>query len=224
MIFVLEDDRGIRELIIYTLQNTGFHAFGFTHPKDFWEQLAKKTPDLLLLDIMLPSEDGLTILKKLRANILYKKLPIMLITAKGQEFDKVLGLDSGADDYLVKPFGMMELLSRVKALLRRVETQCEDEKWQFGNVVLDKKAHQVYICQKPVELTNKEFEILKLLLKNVGIVLTRDELLTKIWGYDYAGETRTVDVHIKTLRQKLGLDGNIIETIRSIGYKIGSEK
>lgn len=224
MIFCLEDDRGIRELIIYTLHNTGFEALGFSQPRDFWQALSEKKPHLILLDIMLPGEDGIAILKKLRQHSLYKKLPIILITAKGTEYDKVLGLDSGADDYLVKPFGMMELISRVKALLRRTQGDQEVDKWQYGNVILDKKAHQVTVANQAIDLTPKEFELLKLLLINVGIVVTREEMLTKIWGYDFVGETRTVDVHIKSLRQKLGSEGSIIETIRSVGYKIGDRK
>ena len=222
MIYLVEDDNSIRELVIYTLQSTGFEAKGFACGADFWEGMKKEQPSLVLLDIMLPDEDGLTILRKLRGAAGTEKLPVMMLTAKGTEYDKVIGLDSGADDYLPKPFGMMELVSRVRALLRRALPERERKLYQIGTIVLDVEKHEVTVDGKPVTLTYKEFELLGYLMENEGIVLSRDRLLSKIWGYDFDGETRTVDVHIRTLRQKLGDSGNIIETIRGVGYKIES--
>lgn len=220
MIFLVEDDNSIRELVIYTLQSTGIPATGFSCAKDFWEAMKPRVPSLVLLDIMLPDEDGLTILKKIRTSPAIEKLPVIMLTAKGTEYDKVIGLDSGADDYIPKPFGMMELVSRVKAVLRRTEPEPKAGTWQIGSVRLDTGKHAVTVEEKPVTLTFKEFELLCYLMENEGIVLTRDQLLSKIWGYDFDGETRTVDVHIRTLRQKLGLGGNYIETIRGVGYKM----
>lgn len=222
MIYLVEDDNSIRELVIYTLQSTGFEAKGFACGADFWEGMKKGQPSLVLLDIMLPDEDGLMILRKLRGAAGTEKLPVMMLTAKGTEYDKVIGLDSGADDYLPKPFGMMELVSRVRALLRRALPERERKLYQIGTIVLDVEKHEVTVDGKPVTLTYKEFELLGYLMENEGIVLSRDRLLSKIWGYDFDGETRTVDVHIRTLRQKLGDSGNIIETIRGVGYKIES--
>mgnify|MGYP001431275940 CR=1 FL=1 len=186
------------------------------------EGMKEDMPELVLLDIMLPDEDGLSILRKLRGTAATQKLPVMMLTAKGTEYDKVIGLDSGADDYLPKPFGMMELVSRVRALLRRTATAPEKVRkfYQIGLVSVDVEKHEVLVDGKPVTLT--EFELLEKLMRNQGIVLTRDQLLTEIWGYDFDGETRTVDVHIRTLRQKLGIGGNIIETIRGVGYKADS--
>ena len=220
MIYLVEDDDSIRELVIYTLQTTGFQAKGFACAKDFWEEMKKEMPRLVLLDIMLPDEDGLTILKKLRESGHTARLPIIMLTAKGTEYDKVVGLDSGADDYIPKPFGMMELVSRIKALLRRAEPEQKAGAHQVGPISVDLSKHSVKVKGEPVTLTFKEFELLCYLMENEGIVLTRDQLLSKIWGYDFDGETRTVDVHIRTLRQKLGVASSYIETIRGVGYKM----
>lgn len=220
MIYLVEDDNSIRELVIYTLQSTGMEATGFSCAKDFWNAMKTETPSLILLDIMLPDEDGLTILKKLRAASGTERLPVIMLTAKGTEYDKVIGLDNGADDYIPKPFGMMELVSRVKAVLRRTKPEQKPNQYRIGPVAVDVGKHTVTVEEKPVTLTFKEFELLSYLMENEGIVLTRDQLLSKIWGYDFDGETRTVDVHIRTLRQKLGLGGNYIETIRGVGYKM----
>lgn len=220
MIYLVEDDNSIRELVVYTLRNTGFEARGFACGADFWEAMKQDTPQMVLLDIMLPDEDGLTILKKIRAASGTERLPVMMLTAKGSEYDKVIGLDNGADDYLPKPFGMMELVSRVKAVLRRSEPEKKEKFYQVGPVAVDISKHEVTVNGSPVVLTFKEFELLCCLMENEGIVLSRDRLLSKVWGYDFDGETRTVDVHIRTLRQKLGLGGNYIETIRGVGYKM----
>ncbi len=220
MIYLVEDDNSIRELVIYTLQTTGFEARGFACAGDFWEAMKKGKPDMVLLDIMLPDEDGLTILRRLRDSHQTAKLPVIMLSAKGTEFDKVIGLDSGADDYIPKPFGMMELVSRVKALLRRVEPERKVHKLQLGSIVVDQNKHTVTVDGDPVTLTYKEFELLCCLMEHQGMVLNRDQLLSKIWGYDFDGETRTVDVHIRTLRQKLGEASNCIETIRGVGYKM----
>lgn len=220
MIYLVEDDDSIRELVIYTLQTTGFQARGFACAKDFWDALRAEEPRLVLLDIMLPDEDGLTILKKLRSSGQTARMPVIMLTAKGTEYDKVVGLDSGADDYIPKPFGMMELVSRVKALLRRSEPEQKTDSRQVGPIAVDLSKHTVKVDGSPVILTYKEFELLCYLMENAGIVLTRDQLLSKIWGYDFDGETRTVDVHIRTLRQKLGDASRYIETIRGVGYKM----
>ncbi len=223
MIYCVEDDGGIRELVVYTLNNTGFEAEGFSGGKDLFAALERSMPKLILLDIMLPGEDGISILKRLRASSATRQIPIILLTAKSTEYDKVIGLDSGADDYLAKPFGMMELISRIKAVLRRTESTDGANEYGFGKVKLNVKSHTVAVDGRLTELTLKEFELLKFLLKNQGAVLTRDMLLENIWGYDFGGETRTVDVHIRTLRQKLGAEGGIIETVRGVGYRIGGE-
>lgn len=220
MIYLVEDDNSIRELVIYTLQTTGFAAKGFVCARDFWEEMKNELPSLVLLDIMLPDEDGLTILQKLRGANHTAKLPVIMLTAKGTEYDKVVGLDSGADDYIPKPFGMMELVSRIRALLRRAEPEKKGGVHQVGPIVVDMGKHTVKVGGNPVTLTFKEFELLCYLMENEGIVLTRDQMLTKIWGYDFDGETRTVDVHIRTLRQKLGTASSYIETIRGVGYKM----
>ena len=214
MIFCVEDDDNIRELVIYTLETTGLEARGFADGTAFMEALAFDTPELVLLDIMLPGEDGLEILKKLKNSSKTKDIPVIMVTAKGSEYDKVVGLDSGADDYVTKPFGMMELISRIKAVLRRSGKQQDKTKLTVGEISLDTKKHEV---------TLKEFELLEKLMRNQGIVLTRDQLLTEIWGYDFDGETRTVDVHIRTLRQKLGEQGSLVKTVRGVGYRIGGE-
>lgn len=220
MIYLVEDDDSIRELVIYTLQTTGLPAKGFSCAKEFWEAVKNEVPSMALLDIMLPDEDGLTILRKLRDSRSTAKLPVIMLTARGTEYDKVLGLNSGADDYIPKPFGMMELVARVKALLRRTEPETKTGSYRLGTVVVDLNKHTVKADGEPVSLTYKEFELLVFLMENEGIVLTRDQLLSKIWGYDFDGETRTVDVHIRTLRQKLGEASRYIETIRGVGYKM----
>lgn len=224
MIYCVEDDSGIRELVVYSLENTGFKAIGFESGKQFFEELeAGRQPDLVLLDIMLPGEDGISILKRLRKEPKTKKLPVILLTAKDTEFDKVVGLDSGADDYVTKPFGIMELISRIKAVLRRVDALKDsraDSEYRIENVVLNTAKHTVEVDEKPVVLTLKEFEVLRLLMQNQGAVMTRDVLLERIWGYDFDGETRTIDVHIRTLRQKLGSGGHLIKTVRGVGYRI----
>lgn len=225
MIYLVEDDDSIRELVLYTLHTTGFEAEGFRNAADFWQALEKELPQLVLLDIMLPDEDGLHILKRLRAGAETADLPVMMLTAKSSEYDRVVGLDSGADDYMPKPFGMMELVSRVRALLRRAaKPAAEDKLFTAGSLAVDVKRRAVTVDGEPVILTYKEFELLCYLLENRGVVLSRDQILTKIWDYNYSGETRTVDVHIRTLRQKLGKAGGYIETIRGLGYKIGGEE
>lgn len=223
MIFCVEDDSNIRELVVYTLESTGFQAHGFEDGSSFLEALALETPELVLLDIMLPGEDGLEILKKLKNSSKTKDIPVIMVTAKGSEYDKVVGLDSGADDYVTKPFGMMELISRIKAVLRRSGKQQDKTKLSVGGICLDTKKHEVKVDGESVVLTLKEFELLEKLMRNQGIVLTRDQLLTEIWGYDFDGETRTVDVHIRTLRQKLGEQGSLVKTVRGVGYRIGGE-
>ena len=222
MIYFVEDDNSIRELVLYTLNNAGYETRGFDKPSEFWRVIKDETPDLILLDIMLPEESGLDILKKLRAASRTKKVPVMMLTAKSTEYDKVIGLDYGADDYLPKPFGMMELIARVRALLRRAEPSAREEDHRVGDLYVSPAKHIVKVQGKEVILTFKEFEMLDLLIENIGIVFTRDQLLTKIWGYAFDGESRTVDVHIRSLRQKLGPCGSIIETVRGIGYRIGT--
>lgn len=220
MIYLVEDDESIRELVVYTLKSQDLDAKGFEKPSLFWKELDKELPSLILLDIMLPEEDGISILKKLRVRPDTRKLPIIMLTAKGSEYDTVLGLDSGADDYIPKPFRMMELISRIKARLRRVEDKGAEE-YRMGNLYVCPSRYVVTVNQEPVSLTLKEYEMLCLLLKNSGIVLSRTQLLNQIWGYEFDGESRTVDVHIRTLRQKLGEAGDLIETVRGIGYKMG---
>ena len=214
MIYCVEDDDNIRELVIYTLETTGLKARGFADGSAFMEALAFDTPELILLDIMLPGDDGLELLKKLKSSAKTKSIPVIMVTAKGSEYDKVVGLDSGADDYVTKPFGMMELVSRIKAVLRRSGKIEDRTDMETAGVHVDVKKHEVTVNGKAISLTLKEFELLEKLMRNQGIVLTRDQLLTEIWGYDFDGETRTVDVHIRTLRQKLGEKGEIIQTVR----------
>ena len=221
MIYLVEDDANIRELVLYTLNNSGLEARGFEKAAPFWEAVEQQLPRLVLLDLMLPQEDGLTILGRLRADSRTARVPVMLVTAKDSEYDKVIGLESGADDYLAKPFGMMELLARVKALLRRAEPQKQEKEYTVGSLYVCPAKHRVRVSGQDVSLTYKEFALLCLLLENDGVVLTRDRLLNTIWGYAFDGENRTVDVHIRTLRQKLGAAGDCIETVRGIGYKMG---
>lgn len=221
MIYCVEDDDNIRELVIYTLETTGLKARGFADGSAFMEALAFDTPELILLDIMLPGDDGLELLKKLKSSSKTKDIPVIMVTAKGSEYDKVVGLDSGADDYVTKPFGMMELVSRIKAVLRRSGKAEDRMDMEAAGVHVNVKKHEVTVDGKEITLTLKEFELLEKLMRNQGIVLTRDQLLTEIWGYDFDGETRTVDVHIRTLRQKLGQKGDIIQTVRGVGYRMG---
>lgn len=221
MIYCVEDDSNIRDLVVYTLESTGLKACGFEDGKAFIEALAFETPELVLLDIMLPGEDGLTILKKLKSSSRTSEIPVIMLTAKGSEYDKVVGLDSGADDYITKPFGMMELVSRVKAVLRRTQKNTKERIYRIENLEMDVEKHKVKVDGQTVTLTLKEFEMLEKLVKNQHIVLTRDKLLEEIWGYDFDGETRTVDVHVRTLRQKLGSAGELIETVRGVGYRMG---
>lgn len=226
MIAVVEDDNSIRELVCYTLNNTGFTAKGFVKGESFFDYLEKEVPELLLLDIMLPDEDGISILRKIKSNLKTKKMPVIMLTAKDSEYDKIIGLDSGADDYVTKPFAIMELISRIKAVIRRTnEANIKYEKnYSFKELTLDNTAHIVYASGELVELTLKEHKLLKLLLENEGCVINRDLLLEKIWGYTFDGETRTVDVHIRTLRLKLKDCGEYIETVRGVGYRIGTRR
>ncbi len=220
MIYCVEDDSGIRDLMLYTLNAAGFEAKGFADGAAFWDALASQRPRLILLDIMLPGEDGLSILKRLRASSLAAGIPVILATAKGTEYDKVIGLDLGADDYLAKPFGMMEMISRVKAVLRRAEPKYVSSILQAGRLILNAEEHTVTANGVRIDLTLKEFELLKLFMENPGRVFTRDQLLQAVWGIDYLGESRTVDVHIGTLRTKLGSCGDCIKTVRGVGYRL----
>lgn len=222
MIFCVEDDSNIRELVVYTLESTGFKARGYEDGSSFLKALALETPELILLDIMLPGEDGMELLKKLKASPKTRDIPVIMVTAKGAEYDKVKGLDSGADDYVTKPFGMMELVSRIKAVLRRSSSMNahSEDTVVLGDIEINTKKHEVTAAGEVVNLTLKEYELLKRLMKNSNIVLTRDQLLEDIWGYDFDGETRTVDVHVRTLRQKLGKSGERIETVRGVGYRM----
>ncbi len=220
MIYLVEDDSSIRELIVYTLNSTGLEAEGFERPSEFWEKVDEKIPSLVMLDVMLPEENGIEILKKLRKNYSTEHVPIIMVTAKTSEYDKIKGLENGADDYIGKPFSMMEMVARVKALLRRSEYTEKEQEYNIGNLYVCPSKHIVKVDGKDITLTLKEFETLCLLLQNKGIVLTRDQLLNKIWGYSFDGESRTVDVHIRTLRQKLQEAGSVIKTIRGVGYKI----
>ncbi len=223
LIYVVEDDRNIQEIETFALTNVGYQVEGFDCAATFYKAVEKTIPDLILLDIMLPDEDGLTILKNLRLRQGTSTVPIIMITAKTTEIDKVKGLDMGADDYMTKPFGVMELISRVKAMLRRVAKPEDKEKvLKLGNVLLDRERHAVFVKDEPVELTFKEYELLKLLMVNAGIVTTRQVILDRVWGIDFEGESRTLDMHIKTLRQKLKEEGSQIKTVRNVGYVMGS--
>ena len=218
MVYLLEDDSSIRELVCYSLCRTGTEAQGFATPEEFYAAMEQRLPSLILLDIMLPGEDGMTVLKKLRENPRTARIPVIMLTAKDTEFDKVLALDGGADDYVTKPFGVMELIARVKAVLRRT---MEEEKFlSLGDIFLDDEKHMVYVKDEPCSLTFKEYELLKLLLHNAGIVVTREIILERVWGIDFEGESRTLDMHIRTLRQKLGDAGSMIRTVRNVGYMI----
>lgn len=225
MIYCVEDDAGIRELVVYTLQNTDMEARGFSDGAALTAALRGAKPDLILLDIMLPGEDGISILRRLRSLPDTAAIPVILLTAKNTEYDKVIGLDSGADDYIAKPFGMMELVARIRAVLRRSQDKllsADSHPLTAGAISIDERAHTVCVSGRDVQLTLKEYQLLVLLMKNQGAVLTRDVLLENIWGYGSESETRTVDVHIRTLRQKLGDSGAMIETVRGVGYRMGT--
>ena len=219
-IYIVEDDKNIREIEMFALKNSGYAVEEFENAKSFFSKTAEKVPDLVLLDIMLQDMDGLEIVKKLRSRPDTVRIPIILVTAKTTELDKVKGLDIGADDYLTKPFGVMELISRVKALLRRSRALQDDKQLVIGDITLDSERREVHVGGELCELTFKEFELLKLLMVNAGIVLHRDTIMSDVWGTDYEGESRTLDMHIKTLRQKLGEAGNMIKTVRNVGYKM----
>ena len=223
MIYLLEDDESIRKFVLYALNNTGLEAVGFELAAEFWDAVEKEQPELVLLDIMLPDEDGLSVLRQLRMRSATARVPVILLTAKSTEYDKVVGLDSGADDYVTKPFGTMELVSRIRALLRRARPASEAAVYTYGALTLDTESHQVHVGEQSTALTYKEYELLRLFCSRPGRAFTRDELLQRIWGYDYDGENRTVDVHIKTLRTKLGECGELIETVRGVGYRLNAE-
>ena len=220
MIYYVEDDKDIRELVIYTLGITGFETKGFENGNDFFLALEENRPSLIMLDIMLPDTSGLEILEKLKKIDAYTQIPVIMLTAKGSEFDKVTGLDMGADDYLAKPFGMMELVSRVKAVLRRSNITSKPQTLSIADLTMNLDKHTIFIGEEEIHLTLKEYDLLKILLENKGTVYSRDTLFEKVWGYNYAGETRTLDVHILSLRNKLGESGKLIETVRGVGYKI----
>ena len=220
LIYIVEDDTSIKELESYALINSDFSVGAFDRARGLYSALEDNIPALIILDIMLPDEDGLSILKKLRSTPMYKSIPVIMVTAKSNEIDAVKGLDAGADDYITKPFGVMELVSRVKAVLRRTQYAPTDN-IAYKGLLIDEAKHTVYLDDSVIELTYKEFEILKLLIINKGIVLTRDKLMESIWGYDFEQGNRTVDVHIQSLRKKLGPAGEWIKTIRNVGYKVG---
>lgn len=220
MVYFVEDDNSIRELVVYTLEQTGVGAQGFALPSQFWQAMSRRLPSLILLDIMLPEEDGLQILKKLRSSAATEKLPVIILSAKDTEYDKVIGLDCGADDYVPKPFGMMELTARIRALLRRSDTGQPEGDYSMGSLHLSTQSRTVRVDDEEVLLTYKEFELLLLLIENSNRVLTRDRLLDSVWGHNFDGESRTVDVHIGNLRSKLGRAGDMIETVRGVGYKL----
>ncbi len=219
LIYIVEDDESIREIETIALKNSNYMVYAFEKAKDFYRKLDEIVPDLVLLDIMLPDENGYDIVKKLRKNPATKRLPVIMVTAKSTEMDMIKGLDDGADDYIKKPFSVMELITRVKALLRR--TEGEEVKFHvLDNIMMDHERHMVYVSEKPVELTFKEYELLRFLMTNQNVVLSRESIMRHVWGTDFEGESRTVDVHIKTLRQKLGEGGNHIRTVRNVGYVI----
>lgn len=220
MIYILEDDQNIREIESYSLKNSGYSVEEFEYAKTFWNKVSERKPDLVLLDIMLPDSDGVDVLKKLRRNPETKNVPVVMVTAKSSEIDKVKGLDSGADDYITKPFGVMELISRVKAIMRRFQRLEEEKFMRLHEIFLDNEKRMVYVDDRACELTYKEFELLKLFLQNAGIVMPRESIMERVWGVDFEGESRTLDMHIKTLRQKLGDAGKYIKTVRNVGYRI----
>ncbi len=220
MIYCLEDDSSIRDLMIYTLNAAGFEAEGFADSRAFWTALKENMPQLILLDIMMPGEDGLSVLKKLRSSPATEAIPVIMATARGSEYDRVIGLDLGADDYLSKPFGMMEMVSRIKAVLRRSSFRVRQGPLEYRGITIDPGRHSVFCGDREIALTLKEYELLKLFVENPGLVFSREQLLSSIWDTDYAGETRTVDVHIGTLRTKLNEKGELIQTVRGVGYRM----
>lgn len=220
LIYIVEDDKNISEIESYALKNSGYLVDTFENAKTFWSRVQDRKPDLVLLDVMLPDSDGIEVLKKMRRNPDTRRVPVIMVTAKSSEIDKVKGLDNGADDYITKPFGIMELISRVKAILRRINQDEEEKQLVFQNITLDCEKRQVTLDGENCELTYKEFELLKLFLQNAGIVMTRETIMEKVWGIDFEGESRTLDMHIKTLRQKLGDAGKHIKTVRNVGYRI----
>lgn len=223
MIYCVEDEKNIRELLVYTLKSSGYEAKGLGNGKELKKALKEEIPELILLDIMLPGEDGYAVLEFLKGRSDTRDIPVIMVTAKEAEYDKVRGLEGGADDFITKPFGMMEFLARVKAVLRRTKKQEHPKEYHCKGLTVDVKSRRVWDNDRSVELTLKEFELLRYLLENQGTVLSREKILEKIWGYEIYGETRTVDVHIRTLRQKLGDSGSLIETVRGVGYRIGEE-
>ena len=218
-IYLLEDDDSIRKLVTYALGSQGYEAEGFARPSDFWKAMEGQQPALILLDIMLPEEDGLSVLEKLRSSAATRKLPVIMLTAKNTEYDRVVGLDSGADDFISKPFGMMELVARVRAVLRRTGQKQENEDYQLGELFVSPRRHIVRVADREVPLTNKEFELLCLLLEHQGMAMTRDAIMDGVWGQEFSRENRTLDVHVRTLRTKLGRAGSYIETVRGVGYR-----
>lgn len=224
MIYCIEDDNGIRDLIVYTLTASGYEAKGFADSSEFWTAVKQEIPTLILLDVMLPNEDGISILKKIRSDKKTAEVPVIMETAKETEYDKVVALDLGADDYLTKPFGMMEMVSRVRAVLRRTSKEEKKQNLKLNELEINASRHIVYVNGKEVYLTLKEYDLLKLFMENIGRAFTRDQLLSSVWGTEYVGETRTVDVHIGTLRTKLGSAGDYIKTVRGVGYRMEEEK
>ena len=222
-IYLLEDDDSIRKLVVYALESQGYQAEGFERPSLFWKAMESGRPDLVLLDIMLQEEDGLAVLQKIRSAAGTKNLPVIMLTAKNTEYDRVLGLDSGADDFISKPFGIMELVARVRAVLRRTSPAAEDREYTMGPLTVSPQRHEVRVNGQEVILTNKEFELLCLLLEHQGMAMTRDAIMDGVWGQEFSRENRTLDVHIRTLRTKLGEAGSCIETVRGVGYKIGGQ-
>lgn len=224
MIYCIEDDNGIRDLIVYTLTASGYEAKGFADSSEFWTAVKQEIPTLILLDVMLPNEDGISILKKIRSDKKTAEVPVIMETAKETEYDKVVALDLGADDYLTKPFGMMEMVSRVRAVLRRTSKEEKKQDLKLNELEINTSRHIVYVNKNEVYLTLKEYDLLKLFMENIGRAFTRDQLLSSVWGTEYVGETRTVDVHIGTLRTKLGSAGDYIKTVRGVGYRMEEEK
>ncbi|MCD1146938.1 response regulator transcription factor [Peptoniphilus sp. KCTC 25270] len=225
MIYCVEDEQNIRELILYALENQDFQVKGFESSENLYSAMEKEKPELLLLDIMLPEEDGLTILKKIRHDPRYRDLPVIMLTAKSSELDRIVGLDLGADDYIVKPFSVLELIARVKSLLRRANRNgVQESTLCLDDVCIDVNQRMVTVEEEPINLTYKEFELLLYLFRNINIVLPREKIMSTIWGYDFEGESRTVDVHIASIRQKLGSHSHLIETVRNVGYKVGNKK
>lgn len=223
-IYIVEDDKNIAEIEQFALKNAGYEVYSFATAREFESKLQEEQPALIIMDIMLPDRDGLSLVKDLREHSVTSKIPIIMVTAKSSEMDKVKGLDQGADDYMTKPFGIMELISRVKAMLRRANPAVSEQVMEFGGIIMDDAKHQVKVDGKECELTYKEYQLLKMLMQNSGIVLQRGQILDRVWGIDYEGESRTLDMHIKTLRQKLGEKGALVQTVRNVGYTLNYKK